>query len=258
MNSVSVCLITLNEEANLPRALESVEGLVEEMVVLDSGSVDRTQEIARQHGASVYVRAFTDYGDQRNYAASVAKHNWIFVLAPDEELSSELAEALRAWKEQEPRFPVYEMARLTFYLGGWVRHSRWYPDWQRRLYHREKARFAGTIHEALQFDGNPGRLKGDLLHYTVRNFAEHEAKVEHYSTLAARGMFERGKRSWRGPLWTATPWSWVRHFILGAGFLDGYRGARIAQMAARGVRLKYAKLGALVEAEKRAKQNGAG
>jgi hypothetical protein len=99
-------------------------------------------------------------------------------------------------------------------------------------------------------------LQGDLLHYTIRDFAEHEAKLERYTTAVAQEMYENGKRDWRGAMWIATPWSWLRHFFLGAGFLDGYRGALIAQMAARGVRLKYAKLGKLIAAENHAKRSG--
>ena len=131
------------------------------------------------------------------------------------------------------------MARLTWYLGAWIRHSRWYPDWQRRIYRRDKASFSGAIHSALRYDGQVGRLHGNLLHYTIRTFPEHEAKLEKYTTTIAQEMFEQGKRHWRAAMWFATPWSWIHHFFLGAGFLDGYRGALIAQMAARGVRLKF-------------------
>jgi hypothetical protein len=137
------------------------------------------------------------------------------------------------------------MARRTWYLGGWIRHSGWYPDFQRRLYLRDEAQFSGIIHEALRFDGKAGRLYGDLLHYTVRTFAEHEGKVAHYTTLAAQQMYAEGKRNWRAAMWLATPWSWFNNFFLRGGFLDGYRGALIAQMAARAVRMKYRKLGHL-------------
>ena len=112
---------------------------------------------------------------------------------------------------------------------------------------RDAAQFSGIIHESLKFSGKPGRLAGDLLHYTVRSFAEHEANVERYTALAARQMFEAGKRSWQGAMWLATPWTWFQNYFLRGGFLDGYRGALISQMAARSVRLKYAKLGKLIE-----------
>jgi glycosyltransferase involved in cell wall biosynthesis len=257
MNRLSVCLVAQNEQENLPRVLHSVQDIADEIVVVDGGSTDGTQEIARQLGAKVFARTFTNHADQKNFAASLASEDWIFLLDADEELSSELKESVREWKTAEPQFDVYEMARLTWYLGAWIRHSRWYPDWQRRIYRRERASFSGAIHSALRYDGQIGRLRGDLLHYTIRTFAEHEAKVEKYTTAIAQEMFDLGKRDWRAAMWLAAPWSWFRHYFLGAGFLDGHRGALIAQMAARGVRLKFQKLGKLVEAEQYSRNRGA-
>ncbi|HEY6946341.1 MAG TPA: glycosyltransferase family 2 protein [Candidatus Acidoferrum sp.] len=251
MTRFSVCIITLNEEQNLPRALASVRGVADEIVVVDCGSKDRTQWIARQQGAAVFERAWTNYEEQWNLAASCAANEWIFVLAADEEVSSELRAALLEWKQQEPKFPVYEMARRAWYLGAWIKHSGWYPDYQRRLYRRDLARFSGIIHEVLRFEGQPGRLRGDLFHYTIGSFAEHEDKVERYTTLAARQMYDSGKRNWRGAMWLATPWTCFNVFVLRGGFLDGYRGWLISRMAARGVWLKFKKLGKLIQAGRR-------
>jgi glycosyltransferase involved in cell wall biosynthesis len=256
MNRLSICIVAQNEENNLPRLLKSVSGVAEEIVLLDGGSTDGTVAIAEEFGAKVFHRAFTTHADQKNHAASLASNDWIFLLDADEELSDELKDSVRQWKSANPEYDVYEMARLTWYLGAWIRHSRWYPDWQRRIYRRDKARFSGAIHSALRFSGPVGRLRGDLLHYTIRTFAEHEAKLERYAIAIAREMFDEGKRSWRTAMWFAAPWSWIHHFVLGAGFLDGYRGAVIAQMAARGVRMKFAKLGELVEADRKSKQSG--
>ena len=256
MNHLTVCIVAQNEQENLPRLLNSVKEIAEEVVVVDGGSTDRTTQIAGELGAKVFTRAFTNFAEQKNYAAAQASHEWIFVLDADEELSTELQDAVNKWKEMEPQFPVYEMARLTWYLGAWIRHSRWYPDWQRRIYRRDRATFSGIVHGALRFEGRAGRLHGDILHYTIRNFSEHEAKLERYTSDMAKEMFEQGKRTWRAAMWFATPWSWIHHFLLGGGFLDGYRGALISQMAARGVRLKYAKLGKLVEAAQQTKRSG--
>jgi glycosyltransferase involved in cell wall biosynthesis len=256
MNPLSVCLVVQNEQENLPRVLQSVREIADEIVVVDGGSTDRTQEIAREFGARVFFRAFTNHADQKNYAASLASQDWIFLLDADEELSEELKESVRRWKERAPQFDVYEMPRLTCYLGAWIHHSRWYPDWQRRIYRRDIASFSGVIHSALRYEGKIGRLRGNLLHYTIRTFAEHEAKLEKYTTAIAKEMFDQGRRNWRAAMWLATPWSWVHHFFLGAGFLDGYRGAVISQMAARGVRLKFSKLGVLVHAERRKNSRG--
>jgi hypothetical protein len=247
MIRLSICVITLNEEENLPRMLKSVEGLADEIVVVDSGSTDRTLEIARAAGARVLTRAWTNFGEQKNFAAAQACGDWILLLDADEELSPELRESILGWKSKVPQFSVYEMPRLTWFLGAWIHHSRWYPDWQRRLYDRRKARFEGIIHEAVKFPGPFGRLRGDLLHYTARNLEELLEKRDAYSTLAAQSLFEKGVRSWRAARWLAAPWTWIQYFVLGAGFLDGYRGFLIARLAAQTVWLKYTKLGALIK-----------
>lgn len=249
MTALSACIITLNEEQHLARAIASIAQIADEIVVVDSGSTDCTGEIARQHGATFLTRAWTNYAEQKNFAAQNASHDWIFSLDADEELSSQLQTSLLAWKQQPPKFQVYEVSRRAWYLGAWIRHSGWYPDYQRRLYRRDAAQFTGIIHEAVRYNGALGRLHGDLLHYTIDTFAEHEQKVEHYTTLAAQQMFANGRRSWRAAQWFGTPWSWLQNYFLRGGMLDGYRGALISQMAARSVRLKYRKLGELVRAK---------
>jgi len=250
MNRLSACLITLNEEHNLPRTLGSLRGIADEILIVDSGSTDRTEAVAREHGAAFHFRKWTNYADQKNYAASLAQADWILSLDADEELSGALQTAMVNWKKRTAQFEVYEVARRTWYLGAWIKHSGWYPDFKKRLYRRGMAQFVGSLHETLQFSGPCGRLAGDLLHYTVRDFAEHQANVERYSALAAQQMFEGGKRHWRGALWMATPWSFFQNFVLRGGFLDGYRGALISRMAARTVQLKYAKLVKLIAAQK--------
>jgi glycosyltransferase involved in cell wall biosynthesis len=250
MNRISACLITFNEEHNLRRALASLAGMVDEIVVVDSGSTDTTEAIAREHGAAFYFREWSSYGEQKNFAAECATHQWILSMDADEELSSALQTSLLQWRKTDPQFSVYEVARKTFYLGAWINHSGWYPDFQRRLYDREEARFSGIIHESVRFVGPPGRLSGDLLHYTVRSLEEHQAKLEKYSALAAQQMHWEGKRWWRPGMYVAAPWRWVQTMVFQAGFLDGYRGLLIAKMAARSVRLKYAKLGKLISESK--------
>ena len=251
MNRLSVCLITLNEEGNLPRALRSIEGIADEIVVVDCGSQDGTLEIAKAHGAKVLVRAWTYFAEQKNFAADAASNDWILSLDADEELSAGLRKSLLEWKQSQPEFVVYEIARRACYLGAWIRHSGWYPGYQRRLYRRDAAQFQGIVHESLRFAGQAGRLRGDLLHYTINSFAEHKDKVERYTTLAARQMYEGGTRSWRGAMLLATPWTFFSTLVLRGGFLDGYRGWLISRMAARSVWLKFKKLGKLVSVEHR-------
>jgi glycosyltransferase involved in cell wall biosynthesis len=252
MNRLSACLITFNEEDNLPRALKSLAGIADEIVVVDCGSQDRTVEIAREFGVRVITIAWTNYAEQKNAAAAAASNDWILSLDADEELSPELRKALLAWKEKEPGYAVYEFARRAWYVGGWIDHSGWYPDRQRRLFRRDAARFSGIVHESLQFKGEPGPLGGDLLHYTICSFTEHEEKVERYTTLAAQQMYAAGKRSWRAAMWLATPWNWFNSYVLHLGILDRSRGWVISRMAARSTWLKFKKLGKLVEEEQRA------
>ena len=252
MNRLSACLITLNEEENLPRALTSLAGIADEIVVVDCGSKDRTGDVAREFGAKVITKAWTNFAEQKNAAVAAASNDWILSLDADEELSPELRDAMLAWKKKEPDYAVYEFARRAWYVGGWVHHSGWYPDRQRRLFRRSAACFSGIVHESLQFKGEAGRLSGDLLHYTIRSFSEHEEKVERYTTLAAQQMYAAGKRSWRGAMWLATPWNWFNSYVLHLGILDGARGWAISRMAARTTWLKFKKLGNLIEAKRRA------
>jgi len=224
MNRLSACLITFNEEENLQRVLDSVQGIADEVVVVDCGSKDRTQEIAQGHGAKLVIQEWTNFAEQKNIAAAAASNDWILSLDADEELSPELREALLEWKRKEPQFSVYEFARRTWYLGRWVWHTRWYPDYQRKLYRRDKTRFEVPEHATVKYEGQIGRLEGDLLHYTIRSFEEHASKVEGITTRQARYLYEEGQRNWRAAMWLATSWNWLNNYVLCLGFLDGYRG----------------------------------
>jgi hypothetical protein len=246
MNRFTAILLTLNEEPNLPRALGSLEGIADEVVLVDSGSTDRTLEIAAQRGARVIVRKWTDYSSQRNFAAAQASHDWILTIDADEELSGELRKSLADWKQSEARYAGYQVARLANYLGRWIHYSGWYPDLNVRLYHRERARYKGAVHERMMVDGPLGLLEGDLLHYAYPAAEEHAAKVEAYSSLAAAQLFEGGRRQWRVAMIFAAPWALLRAYVFQQGFRDGAQGWTIARMAARYVYLKYRKLGVLV------------
>ncbi len=245
MNRLTASLITLNEEQNLPRVLASLEGVADEIVVVDSGSTDRTCEMAREAGARVLHRRLVNFAEQRNFAAAQATHDWILLLAADEELSPKLQESVRKWKKQPAGEAAYGCNRLANYLGGWVRHSGWYPDFQVRLYRRDRGHCEGVPHDTVKADGPVGRLEGDLYHYAYRSFAEHAAKVNAYTTIAARQLFAQGKRRRPLAMLLAPPWAFLHKFVIQAGFLDGYRGLLIAWMAARYVFLKFRKLGVL-------------
>jgi glycosyltransferase involved in cell wall biosynthesis len=250
MPLLSATLITYNEQRDLPQALTSLAGLADEIVVVDSGSTDRTCELARQAGARVIARPFNGFDAQKNFAAEQAAHEWVLSLDADEAISPELRASLLAWKQAVPDAAAYQVGRRTNYLGEWIRHSGWYPEYHVRLYRRDRARFAGRLHESVRVDGATGRLAGDLLHYTVRTLEEHYAKLEVFTTLAAEDLFARGRRSWRMGMYFAAPWAFLNRVLLRRGFLDGYRGVLIAWTSAVYVYLKYRKLGLLVRGGK--------
>jgi (heptosyl)LPS beta-1,4-glucosyltransferase len=243
MNRISFTLITRDEEHNVPRALASIKELADEILMVDSGSQDRTCQVARNQGARVIERDWTDYSDQKNFAAARATYDWIFSLDADEELSPELMAALAAWKTHPPEAVAYRMRRRARYLDGWIHHSGWYPDPKHRLYRRDAARWVGKLHESLEVSGAVGWLEGDLLHHTFDTLGAHKRAVHRYTTLAAEDMWTQGRRRWLLPLLFASPWAFLRTLVLQQGFRDGYRGVLIAWMAACYVFLKYLRLG---------------
>ena len=250
MPALTAILIAYNEEVDLPRALASLKGLADEMIVVDSGSTDRTCQIARAAGARVYSRKLDSLAEQKNYAASFASNDWLLSLDCDEELSSELRASLLAWKQSTPDKAGYDVLTQPNYLGGWIRHSGWYPDYKLRLYRRDLGKFVSVLHEAVKIDGPAGRLKGRLLHYTMQSYAEHQAKLDFMSTMAAEDMHSHGRTSWRAAMTVAPPWTFVQRLAFQLGVLDGWRGWLIAWMSARYIYNKYRKLGRLRAGEK--------
>ena len=229
---ISATLITLNEEKNLARALDSLR-CCDEIVVVDSGSRDRTVEIAEGYGARVVHREFQGYTDQKNFAAQSSQHDWVLSLDADEALSPALEEELRLLKTGTARFDAYSFPRRAHYLGRWIRHSGWYPDRKVRLYDRRKGCWMGDyVHESVKVLGKVGRLRGDLLHYTCDTFSSHIQTVDRYTTLAAKEIVASGEQSGWGGLLLAPPWAFFRTYGLKRGFLDGWQGLVIAVMAA--------------------------
>src|SRR5258706_7154445 len=194
MNRLSVCIITLNEEENLPRALASLKEIADEVVVVDSGSTDRTSEIAREYGACWFERAWSNYADQKNYAAECASNDWVFSMDADEELSSPLKTSLLAWKKHAPEYCVYEVSRKTFYLGAWIEHSGWYPDFQRRVYPRAGAEFFRPGHECPRPRSQIGPPSGGFLPFTGGSLYPDQSQVQPRTNLAAAPTLAHGTR----------------------------------------------------------------
>jgi len=250
MPAMTATLISFNEALDLPRALASLAGIADEIILVDSGSSDQTCEIARTFGARVYARKLDSFDEQKNYASSLASNDWIFSIDCDQELSPELRSSMLAWKQQAPSKNAYEIPLLSNYLGGWIRHSGWYPEFRTLLFRRDKGKFVGALHERVDAQGPVGRLNGHLFHYTIRSLAEHRAKLEAMSTLAAEDMFARGRKSWCPAMIFAPPWTIFQRLVFQLGVLDGRRGWLIAWYSAIHIYLKFRKLGRLLAGEK--------
>lgn len=239
---ISATVITLNEEDRIAGALESLVW-ADEIVVVDAGSADRTREIARRYTDRVLVHPWSGYAAQKRYAESQASHDWIFSLDADERVSPRLRRSIERVKREGPRYEGYRVARRAWYLGRWITHGGWYPDYQLRLYRRDRARWAGDfVHESVRVEGRVGRLAGDLWHLTRRSLSEHHEVLGRYTTLAAQEEAQRGRKATLARLLLQPALTFLRSYILRQGFRDGTPGLIIAGFAAYYVFLKYAKL----------------
>jgi glycosyltransferase involved in cell wall biosynthesis len=239
---VSVTIITKNEAADIAAALESVSW-ADERIVVDSCSTDETVAIATRLGARVVSREWPGYVAQKNHAASLASNEWILSLDADERVTPELAAEIRKTLEREPEPRGFWIPRVTFHLGRWIRTTDWYPDYQLRLYDRRSAGWTGTyVHEGVNVNGRVGRLRHELQHYAYRDVAEHLETIDHYTTLAAKQMFEQGRRATGLDLVLQPAFAFFRNYVLKRGFLDGSVGLTISKMNAHYVGLKFQKL----------------
>jgi glycosyltransferase involved in cell wall biosynthesis len=238
---ITATIVTLNEERNLPRALESLT-CVDDVVVVDSGSTDRTVEIASAYGARVIEQQWLGYAAQKNFAAAAAANDWILAIDADESLSELLQAEIMALRQTDPQVPAFRFPRRAQYLGGWIKHSGWYPDAKIRLYDRRRGCWAGDyVHESVRVDAAPGELTGDLHHFTCASLEEHRRTMDRYTTLAAEELRSRGRRSSVARLLLSPPATFLKTYLLQQGFRDGYRGYLIAKMAALYVYLKHRK-----------------
>ena len=238
---ISATIITCDEERNIARAIESLR-CCDEIVVLDSGSTDRTVEIATKLGARVIESPWLGYAKQKNLAAEKAAHDWVLSLDADEALSEALEAEIWRLKKNGPRFDAYTMPRMAQYLGRWILHSGWYPDRKVRLYDRRKAGWVGEfVHESVEVHGPLGHLESNLLHHTCESISEHLRTLDRYTTLAAQELVAQRRRVGWSNLLLEPVWTFVRTYVWQLGFLDGLEGLTIAYMAATYTFLKYAK-----------------
>src|SRR5215475_5123160 len=243
--TLSVCIITLNEEAHIVRTLESVRDLADEIIMVDSGSTDRTVSLAQARGAKVFSEPWKGFAQQKNSAMAKAGCDWILSLDADEEVSPELAAGIKALLKsgETPKFAGYKMNRRNMYFGRWIRHSGYYPDPKLRLVKRGAAEFElRDVHEDMKMPGELGHLNGDLIHHaypTLESFIEH---ANRYSSLGA-GMVARERKVGFSVvnivLRPMVRFIWAYFFRL--GFLDGREGLLVLMNHAAYVSWKYAK-----------------
>ena len=242
MPKLSVTVITKNEAADIDAALASV-AWADQIVVVDSRSTDDTVAIARRHTDRVVVREWPGYIEQKNYAASIASHDWILSLDADERVTPALAIEIKSVMAGAPRAAAFRIPRVTWHLGRWIRTTDWYPDYQLRLYDRRSAQWTGKyVHEAVTVRGEIGQLRGELQHYAYRDIADHLETIDRYTTLAARQMHEAGRRAGVLDLVFHPFFAFLRNYVLRGGFRDGAIGFTISRMNAYYVFLKFAKL----------------
>lgn len=238
---ISATIIACNEERNIVRAIESLR-CCDEIVVVDSGSNDRTVELATNLGARVIDTTWRGYADQKNFASRHASHDWVLSIDADEALSEALEAEIWQLKKNGPKHDGYTMPRLAKYLGRWIFHSGWYPDRKVRLFNRHRATWVGKyVHESVKVHGTLGHLEANLLHFTCDSLSEHLKTMDRYTTLAAEQIIaERRGIGWAKLLFDP-PWTFFKTYVVERGFLDGMEGLAIAHMAALYNFLKFAK-----------------
>ena len=225
--SLAVCIITRDEEDRIGDCLDSV-AFADEILVVDSGSTDRTVAIARERGARVIVRDWPGYAAQKNFAQEQVEAAWVLSVDADERVTPELAGQIRGLIAAAPDgIAGASVARRTWYLGRWIRHGGWYPDRKVRLARRGRGRWeGGHVHERLAIEGAVRALDGDLLHYSYRSMADHLRTIDRFTTAAAGALAARGARGAAVGMLVHPPLKFLKMYLLRAGFLDGMPGVR--------------------------------
>lgn len=252
---ISAVIITQNEERDIARCLLSLHGVADEVVVVDSGSTDRTEQICREHNARFFCHPWQGYSMQKNYANSLAENNWILSIDADEALSETLRQSVIKLKTSDiAENQVFSVNRLTNYCGNWIRHCGWYPDRKVRLFCRNAKRWQGDIHEILaDTTGTTSEttLNGDLLHYSYHSVEQHIRQADKFTTLTARQAFEKGKKAPLASIIFKPRWKFCRDYFFKLGFLDGYAGYQVCKISAFATFLKYSKLRMLCKSNKK-------
>ena len=250
MNKLSVVIITKNEEANIRRCLDSV-AWADEIVIIDSQSEDKTLEIAREFPVKVYSPEWKGYGPAKQEGVKHTTYNWILSVDADEVVTADLKQEIQQVLNTESPVSGYYMPRMTNFLGKWIHHSNWYPDYVLRLFNKEKGNFnSNVVHEAIEVSGETAYLKNDLLHYSYPSLDEYFRKFNIYTLMGAEELLKKGKKAGIFEFSIKPMAAFIKHYILKKGFLDGLEGFLISFLSAVAVMVKYAKLRELIRKQK--------
>lgn len=243
MPKLSAYVIAYNDEPNIRACLESVRW-ADELIVVDSYSTDATEKISREFTDRVYQHEFKGFGRLRNEAVAHATHEWVFSLDTDERATPALRDEIRLVLARGPEASAYFVPRQNYFLGRWIRHCGWYPDYrQPQLFRKSLMRYReDLVHEGFELDGRPGYLAGHVLQYPFRDIDQYLAKMHRYSDLMARRMCEQGRRSHAHQLITHPLFTFAKMYLGRAGFLDGKPGLILSALYAYYTFVKYAKL----------------
>lgn len=234
-SKLSVTVITLNEEKDLPRCLESVENFADEIVVVDSGSTDKTVDIAKKYGAKVYYRKFDNYANQKNFAASKATGEWILSMDADEQITPELAKEIESKvKGQKSKVVAYNMPRKNIIFGKFIKYTRWQPELDRHiwLWKKGKGKWVGDVHEELEVDGEVGKLRNPKIHRQYETVKEFMDMMNRYSELDAEKRIRQGARFSLFRLFFDPLYNFLVRYFYRLGFLDGWRGFILSYLMA--------------------------
>ncbi len=247
--NISVVLITLNASAYLEKCLSSCRGF-DEILVVDSGSVDNTIEIAQNFGAKVIHQPWLGFGPQKQFAVRQAKHDWVFCLDADEWISEKLLIEINQLNLQS-RERVFSMPRCNKFMGRFLRHGEGYPDRCIRLFDRKVAQWSeDLVHETVHYHGPIGQLQADLMHESGEDLGRYLYKQNQYTTLQAEQLFTTGKRASWVKICLSPLFRWIKFYFVRCGFLDGIPGIVHITIGCMNSMMKYAKLAEMNRQEK--------
>ena len=240
MEKLGALVLTYNEAENISECLASLEW-VDELVVVDSYSDDKTVELAKGYTNQVYQREFDDFASQRNFGLEELTTEWVLVVDADERVTTELKREIEEVLET-PQAEGYRIPRKNYFLGRWIKYCGWYPDYTLRLFKRKDNRYSGLVHEGLELSGKVKELDNPLLHYTYRNLEHYLAKINHYTTLDAQKKYQAGKKKGLLYILLRTVLEFIKKYFLKKGFLLGAQGLILSVLSSYYQFLKYAKL----------------